>query len=248
MFPSSLVNDYPDSAARQGRMQHDISTPRPIVMYVFTVSISVTFMLEFVPRLIAAGIDVHILCSSGSELKAAESMGATIWPVEIARAPSPLQDFRALWQVYQVMQRVRPAISNVGTPKAGLIGGLAAWLARVPHRVYTMHGLRLETMQGLARRIFWITEWLACRCATSVLCVSHGLRQQVLAMGLCGAAKAKVLGKGSCCGIDTRAYTPPLRHTNAGAAAAQGTGHYERRSRGRFRRTPRPRQGHRGTL
>ena len=59
-------------------------------------------------------------------------------------------------------------ICQVGMPKAGLLGGVAAWLARVPHRVYMMHGLRLETLHGGKRVLLTWAEWM--RAVPRIVC------------------------------------------------------------------------------
>ena len=62
-------------------------------------------------------------------------------------------DLVSLWRLWRAIRKIRPDITNVGTPKAGLVGGLAALMAGVPHRIYTLHGLRLETTVGWKRRV-----------------------------------------------------------------------------------------------
>src|SRR5881409_1367716 len=71
--------------------------------------------------------------------------GVEVRHVAMEREIAPLSDLLALWRMWAIFRSVRPAVTNVSTPKMGLIGGLAAWLARVPHRVYTLRGLRYET-------------------------------------------------------------------------------------------------------
>ena len=49
---------------------------------------------------------------------------------------------------------------DVSTPKAGLLGAMTARLARVPCRVYTLRGLRMETTTGIRRLICgWRSGW-----------------------------------------------------------------------------------------
>ena len=47
------------------------------------------------------------------------------------------------------LRRVRPHLVNAGTPKAAMLVGAAAAIARVPCRVHTLHGLRFVTMTGV---------------------------------------------------------------------------------------------------
>jgi glycosyltransferase involved in cell wall biosynthesis len=79
---------------------------------------------------------------------------------------------------------------------------VSAFVAGISHRVYTMHGLVLETCAGSKRKLLWLAEWLTCKLATQILVVSPSLREQVLEQKLCSAEKIKILGDGTACGID----------------------------------------------
>ena len=85
---------------------------------------------------------------------------------------------------------------------------ISSWLARIPIRIYTIHGLPLETATGAKRRLLWLSEWFACKLATALLAVSPSLRQLVLSEKLCSGGKIKVLRRGSACGIDMNKFTP----------------------------------------
>jgi glycosyltransferase involved in cell wall biosynthesis len=100
----------------------------------------------------------------------------------------------------------------VGTPKAGLLGGFAAWLNRVPCRLYTLHGLRFETTKGLRRRLLVYAERLACRFAHRVICVSQSVRDKAIASGLTRQERTVVFGSGSCNGVDASRFaaTPEM--------------------------------------
>lgn len=126
---------------------------------------------------------------------------AHAFPVPMAREISPLEDLRSLWRMTFTLRQAKPLITNVGTPKAGLIGGLAAAITSVPVRVYTLHGLRLETTLGAKRHLLTATERLAMACAHHIVCVSPSLRRRVIELGLAPAHKLIVLGEGSPNGV-----------------------------------------------
>src|SRR5260221_12815873 len=113
-----------------------------------------------------------------------------------------LRDLVSLWRLCRIMNALRPAISNVGTPKAGLLGGFAAWLNRVPCRFYTLHGLRFETAKGPRRRLLIYAERLPCRFAHRVICVSQSVRERAIASGVTNRDLAFVFGSCSCNGVN----------------------------------------------
>jgi glycosyltransferase involved in cell wall biosynthesis len=94
------------------------------------------------------------------------------------------------------------------TPKAGLLGTLAARLRGVPRRVYMLRGLKLERTSGLKRRILLAAERMACASAHVVLCNSASLRAEALALRLAPAEKLLVLGEGSSIGVDVERFSP----------------------------------------
>ena len=134
--------------------------------------------------------------------------GVPVFSVQMKREISPARDLLSLLLLCRLLRQLRPAVCNVGTPKAGLLVGLAAWLSRVPCRIYTLRGLRLETAKGLKRYILHVTERISCACAHRVVCVSPSLRRRAVELGLVQSEKTIVLGSGSSNGIDCSRFVP----------------------------------------
>jgi lipopolysaccharide/colanic/teichoic acid biosynthesis glycosyltransferase/glycosyltransferase involved in cell wall biosynthesis len=178
--------------------------------YVVTHPMTTRFLRGQLAFMRACGYEVTLVASPGEELESCrvrEHVDTRCVPME--REFHPLRDLRSLVHLYRVFRSLRPHIVNAGTPKAGLLGMLAAALARVPVRVYTLHGLRLETTSGVKRAILAITERLASRLATRVVCVSESLRTSYLRHGLAPASKLRVLGSGSCNGLNVASFAVP---------------------------------------
>jgi glycosyltransferase involved in cell wall biosynthesis len=76
-----------------------------------------------------------------------------------------------------------------------LLGGLAAWLAGVTHRIYTLRGLRYETTSSWKRSLLVACEKVACACAHQVICVSRTVRQTALADGIATENRLLLLGE-----------------------------------------------------
>ena len=58
----------------------------------------------------------------------------------LGRSISPLDDVRTLWTLIRIFRRERPAVVHTHTSKAGVLGRIAAWIAKVPAVVHTPHG------------------------------------------------------------------------------------------------------------
>jgi glycosyltransferase involved in cell wall biosynthesis len=182
---------------------------RPRVIHVVTSALTVPLMRGQVQYLQNNGFDVTVISSPGKWLDAvAQIEGVQVIGVPIAREIAPIQDLVSLWSLWHIMRALCPAVTNVGTPKAGLLGGFAAWLNRVPCRFYTLHGLRFETTNGLRRLLLVYAERLACRFAHRVISVSPSLREKAIASGLISRKRTAVLRYGSYCGVDVSRFAP----------------------------------------
>jgi glycosyltransferase involved in cell wall biosynthesis len=178
------------------------------VVNILTSSLTVRF-LEGQPEYFQnKGFEIVIVSSPGEELSKVHRKGARTIAVPMAREMSPWCDLLSLWRIWRVLSRLRPVITNVATPKAGLLGGIAAWTCRVPCRYYTLIGLRCETTTGFKRWLLLLTERIACLCAHQVICVSESLRQKAIALGIVNADRTWVPGSGSCNGIDMEQFAP----------------------------------------
>ncbi len=165
------------------------------------------------------GFDVTLIAGPGVDLEqSAAREGVRMIPVPMTREISPLQDWRSLRNLKGVLQELQPDIVNAGTPKAGLLGMLAATWARVPIRIYTLRGLRLETATGAKRLLLTTTERVAAGCAHKVVCVSPSLRDAFVHHRLGSSRQAVVLGGGSSNGVDAdRFAATPARDQEARA-------------------------------
>lgn len=164
------------------------------------------------PRLRAlreAGLRVTLVCSPGELLDStAAAAGVDAVPIPMQRGIAPLRDLVSLLRLCFLLRKLRPETVEFGTPKAGLLGTVAAAICGVPHRVYLLRGLKLESASGIKRRILLVLERLACRCAHSVLCNSASLRAKALTLGLAHEGKLRVLGLGSSIGVDMGRFCP----------------------------------------
>jgi glycosyltransferase involved in cell wall biosynthesis len=176
------------------------------IALIVTVPVSTVFFKGQIAHLRQEGFRVTFISSPGPESAAIEAEGGEFIGVPMEREISVFKDLISLWRLWRVLRKLRPDITNVGTPKAGLLGGIAARLAGVPLRIYTLHGLRLDTTRGFKRLLLTTMEWIACFNAQYVRCVSRSLADRVVKLGLVHSKKAYVIGAGSTNGIDTAYY------------------------------------------
>jgi glycosyltransferase involved in cell wall biosynthesis len=156
-----------------------------------------------------AGFRVTLVSSPGELLTrtaALEGIEAVGLPMQ--REMAPFADMVSLVRLWWLLYRLKPEMTEFSTPKAGLLGSIAAMICGVPTRVYFLRGLKLETCSGLKRQILLAAERLASACSHAVLCNSDSLRSQALALGVAPESKLRVLGSGSSNGVDVERFSP----------------------------------------
>lgn len=179
-------------------------TARIILAHAITVPFSLTMIEENVSYMSKHGFDIHVISSSGPQLSEFSSrQNAIIHEVEMTRKISPVTDLISLLRLVHVLRKIRPDIIEAHTPKAGILGMLAARICNVPVRIYYIHGFPFLTANGFRYRLLLWTDKIACYFANQVLCVSHSNRAIAVQRSICEPAKIKVLLNGGSKGIDT---------------------------------------------
>lgn len=156
-----------------------------------------------------SGFRVSLLSAPGQLLyDTAQNEQIAAYAVPMERGISPVADIFAMFRIWRLLRSLRPDIVEFSTPKAGLLGSLAARFCRIPARVYFLRGLKLETAFGLKRILLLMTERLASACANVVICNSWSLRKKAMALHIAPASKLVLLGKGSSNGVDLERFCP----------------------------------------
>ena len=122
------------------------------LVHIVTVPDSLLFLRGQCAYMAAEGHDVTVVSSPDERLADFARREGVRWVgVPMRRAITPVADTMALLRLAWRLWRLRPDVVHAHTPKGGLLGMMAAWLARVPGRIYHIHGLPFETATGLRR-------------------------------------------------------------------------------------------------
>lgn len=186
---------------------------QPKLLHVCTVPITLKlFMRGQIQYVKSAGFEVAAAASPGPDLlDVAKRDGIKVYSVNFARKPSPIRDAVSMIRLFGLFLQVRPTIVHASTSKAGPFAMMAAYLARVPVRVYTLRGVMTDRRKGLIKNILKALEWAACRCAHRVIAVSRSVAEVVVSAGLCPPGRIRVLGNGSSNGVDAEdRFNPDL--------------------------------------
>lgn len=198
--------------------------PMPHLVHVVTVPWSLFFFRGQARTMRERGFDVTIVASPGAQLdRFAEDEGVAARPIPLARAIAPHRDVISVTRLTKTLRELRPDIVHAHTPKGGLIGMIAAWLTRVPVRIYHIRGLPYMTTPGWRGRALKWSERISCRLAHRVFCVSHSIREVAISEGLCPPEKILVFLGGSGNGVDASGRFDPDRFPERDRIAARET-------------------------
>lgn len=181
---------------------------KPRLLRITTVPISLKLLLRGQPEFFTKqGFDVLTVSADGKEVADIKASGIAHEVVPMTRKITPWQDLKCVWMLVKIIKRYQPDIVHTHTPKAGLLGMLAAWLCNVSSRMHTVAGLPVMESKGVKKVILKITERLTYFWANGVYPNSTGLlRYMQLELGADNSTKFKIIGKGSSNGIDTEFF------------------------------------------
>jgi len=186
---------------------------KPRVAHVTTVDSAVRFLLrDQILYLQKSGWDVEAICSDGPWVREIRASGIKVHTVRMCRAITPFRDLVALGRLYWCLKREKYLIVHTHTPKANLLGQIAAWLAGVPIRVITVHGFYFhDGMGSVARNLYILLERISHRCAD----FSFSQNREDIATArrekICADGKMHFLGNG----VDLALFTRELYQESA---------------------------------
>lgn len=168
-----------------------------------TVPLSLDKLLGYQLSFMNRYFTVTAISAEKNELeRVAAKYGVSNYHVELTRAITPVQDLKALWKLYRFLKKEKPEIVHTHTPKAGLIGMMAAWMAGVPLKMHTVAGMPLLEATGLKRKVLNFTEKLTYFFADKVYPNSFVMKEIIIKENFCAGEKLHVIGNGSTNGID----------------------------------------------
>ena len=142
------------------------------------------FMLPHI-RALSGSFNVQVLANTrDGALLQERGVDVVIDQVPVVRRIAPWEDLKALWILYFRFKRDVPSAVHTITPKAGLLGMMAAWLARVPVRVHSFTGQVWVTRSGPMRWLLKLADKCIVVMATDVLVDSPSQRAFLVEQGI----------------------------------------------------------------
>lgn len=143
----------------------------------------------------------------------------------LSRRIHALEDLAAFIELVSLFWRLRPAIVHTHSSKAGILGRWAAWCARVPVIIHTVHGYGITPAQPCwLRQMLILIERLTGWITTHWIAVAHADIDRGVEWGLFDRMQASVVRPG----IDPKPFQAVLDTNLRQAIRAEfGAGHSE---------------------
>jgi glycosyltransferase involved in cell wall biosynthesis len=152
-----------------------------------------SYVRDLVPALVERFEVVVAAHGPGPLRDAVTAAGARFVPLRHVRRAISLRDLLGLVELVRLMRRERPVLVHTNSSKAGVVGRVAAVLARVPVRIFTAHGWAFAAASGRSRSLYLWADRLTQRVTTAVVCVSESERSTGLAARTCRADRTVVI-------------------------------------------------------
>ena len=128
--------------------------------------------------------------------------------ISIARDIHLFQDLKALLELRSYLKKMRFDAVHTVTPKAGLLGILAARLSGVKNRIHIFTGQVWHTKKGVFRSLLMFLDRFIVWNATHILVDGESQRQFLIKNKIVSDYNSFVLGKGSISGVDVTRFLP----------------------------------------
>lgn len=163
------------------------------------------------------GCDVTFVSSPGKEIaNLAQLEGANLIELPVEREISLWKDLISLIKIIRLIKKEKPDIINAGNPKTGFLYSIAhIFCPKIPV-IFTLRGLRSDTLSGLKRKIVYLTEKMTCSLVNKVIVISPSLKDHAVEIGIAREEKCVVFGKGSSNGLDIQKYNLTIENKQKG--------------------------------
>lgn len=168
------------------------------IAIVAAADMSIRFLLwDQIQALEELGHEVVAVCGPGKWVEKMRAEGVSVETVDIMRELRPMADLHALVQLYHLFRFHHFDVVHTHTPKAGILGPVAARLAGVPVVVHTIHGLLFhDRMPSWKRWLFWLPEKWTAVFSHSLLSQSWEDMDVAVCTHLCRRDKISYVGNG----------------------------------------------------
>jgi glycosyltransferase involved in cell wall biosynthesis len=178
------------------------------------------FMNGQLDYMISKGMDVTVVMPFDIEFNnkfKIKQPNVKVINVNFERNISVKVDLKCLFKLITVFRKVKPDIIHLHTPKASLLGALAARFLLKKNIIYQMHGLVSASGNDVQKGLLYSMEKLTCSLSNHIFAVSESLKEFAVEHKFCKQNKISVIENGTINGINFHEQFNPenIQRTNS---------------------------------
>jgi len=184
------------------------------LIHVFSAPMSAFFFMNGqLDYMVSKGVEVIVIMPSDNEFNQKfkeRHNDVQLININFKRNISLYNDISCFFQLLWVFGKYKPNIIHLHTPKASLLGALAARILFKKNIIYQMHGLVSSYGNNVNKGLLYWMERLTCFLSTQIFAVSNSLMKFAIENKYCRRKKISVIENGTINGIDYQNQFNPL--------------------------------------
>lgn len=195
---------------------HDHSKPIKI-LYVITsgeIGGAQTHLYDLISKLDRTHFQITVACSpSGPLLDTLTQLAIPVITIpSLKREIDISEDLKTLFTLFRICRRHKFDIMHAHSSKAGFLGRIAAYFARVPVIIFSVHGFAFNPeISPPRKKIYKLLEYLAGKVSRKVICVSRADLDQSINEGILSARRVLQIANGVDVGKFKHKHSEQLR-------------------------------------
>lgn len=173
------------------------------ICYITTVSVTLqSFVIESAKYLHEnCGYDISFISAPDEAFEKSLPEYIHFYPVKMNRGIN-IDGLGAVVEMIRIFKEQDFDMVQYSTPNASCYASVAAWLARIPIRLYCQWGIAYVGFEGIKRKLFKLIEKTVCALSTHVKPDSRGNLEFSVSEGLYKENKGSVIWNGSASGVN----------------------------------------------
>lgn len=175
------------------------------LIIITTVPLSLATLVKGQPKYLSNFFNVKLITSTSplnEDIK--EFEGVELKEIDMTRKITIFKDLKALCSIFVYLLKEKPDVVYSFTPKAGLLGMIASFFARVSTRIHNVVGMPLMEATGKKAILLKFIEKLTYLFSTKLMCNSFGLKAYMNKH--LTQKTVTVVAQGSINGVDTQVF------------------------------------------
>lgn len=170
-----------------------------------------SFVIPSMRLFVQNGYDVTLICSMSDDFVRKYSMEFNLVNLKMQKGICLRDFFTKPFEMYRVFKKEGFAYIQYATTNASIYASVAAWAARIPHRVCLLWGIGYYTKTGIVRGVYKMIEKLPCMFANHVSVPSRKNQRLGAESGFYKIEHSSVVGDGGTIGVDLQEFDINLR-------------------------------------